>query len=1039
MKSVFYFFLLSFLFSLNCPAQQKEKNAFNEAIIKANNKVLHGDYLEAVSLYKELLSIIKKENKVKFKSLIYNRLAETYREQGNFESAQDFAEKALKISQDRLSTNKLQEAIALDILGGIRSHEGKYDNSLGYYLRALEIKKTVNDIDSSQFATSYNNIGKAYQMKAEYSQAKDYLNMALNYISNPTPSNFIRTSSIYKIFGQINYDQSFKNEALSYYLKSLKFALKVVPDDNTTLDEIYNQIGIVYTDKGNNHEALKYLQKALSLNVKKYGVNPGQVRIHFNIGTAYTNLGMKEKALYHTNKTYNMGKKAFGESHYMMHFPYSQLGRIYGDEKGISLVKKAIELLEQNPSGQNEIIIPLYEMYLVEIYTNLNDYKKAGVHLKRALEMQKNMHDRNNSRTLKTINGLARNYFNLKDFDNALKEINNSITTNLLDNDIDILSEEKFEVTKVQDPHTFIQAILTRIEINLSKYKINNDSRLLISTYKSSKQLDNIIQKTRNSLRDYGDKLYFTSIVKKAYETHVQLCLLMQNIDSDGDYENEAFLFSEKSKSNVLRELVSNPKIKEKIDINDDLLSRDDAINNKIARVRTDIITEKSKVEADTMKTYELQEKLINLIHKKDSLEKAIEKSYPKYYKLKYENSVVDVPKIQSFLDEDTTLIDFLIAENIIFSFIINNDSYHIKRISVKDLSQKVGALNNSIVDKNQTLFQTTSESLYTELFQPIASSIKGQNVIIIPDEVLWHLQFDLLINKSKKTSVINPNYLLYDYAFSYANSASFLEETLMSSLGDEKKKDCLAFSYSNEEDENKNYDNISLERLRNSKIDLPGTRQEIKALSNIIDGTYYYGSNASEYNFKNNITDYKIIHLALHAEIDSLERDNLKILFSEINNKPNIDDNILYSHELYNMKIPSDLVVLSACNTGTGEVNKGEGIMSIGNAFQYAGAKSLLLSRWEVSDETTPKIIEEFYKNLKDGHVKSEALRLAKITHLENSGVLQSQPFYWGSFYVLGNDAAIEFGSDFNYLLFVLIGLGVLLIFYFYKKRQKS
>ncbi|WP_299114838.1 CHAT domain-containing protein [uncultured Winogradskyella sp.] len=1032
MKSTVYFFFLALVFNQLNYAQQNIKIEINEA----ETDVLFGRYTEAISKYKNLTNKIEDNNLKDLSAEVFNNIANIHHKLGDFATAKNYAEKALKLSQDKLFRNKLQEAIAIDNLGKVASYNPELHSALELHKKSLRLKKSIKNIDNLEIVISHIHIAKAYQMQASYDVAQENLNLALKYITKITPKSQILKSKIYEIFGQCNYDQGFKNEALNYYLKSLVFALKVRSDDNTTLDEIYNQIGITYIDKGNNHEALKYLQKALSLNSKKNGENFGQIMIHFNIGSAYTALGIKEKALFHTKKTFNMGKSRFGEDFELMHFPFSQLGKLYGGKEGAEMVEKAINLLKKNPTDRNLLITAFYEMYLAEIYSKQKDYVIAEHHLKKALEIRKTSPDEDSYRVLITMNGLARNYINLGDFDSAYNQIKNSISENLLEENINILNADKFDVSKVKDPHTLIEAILIKIEIELAKYKLNNNLETLRTCYNDSKRLDGIIKKTRNSLRDYGDKFYFTGIVKKAYETHVQLCILMQNRDDKGNYIEEAYLFSEKSKSNILRELVSNPKIKQKVDIDNQLLMKEQDLNNDIVEIRTNLVKETSKIEIDTMKTFGLQENLISLMLKKDSLEQVIETEYPKYYQLKYDNTVVDVAKIQSFLNENTTLVDFLISGNKIYAFIINKNSYHIEQLLIEDLSKKIEIINKSIIIKDQSLFQTTSSQLYEELFKPLRDKIEGANVIIIPDEVLWHLQFDLLINNVDESNKKTPNYLLYDYAFSYANSASFLEETLTSNSTKSGKKDCLAFSYSNKDSENIDNEDGDSERLRNSNIDLPGTRQEVKALSSIIDGTYYYDENASEHNFKTNVADYKITHLALHAEIDSLERDNLKILFSEINNKPNIDDNILYSHELYNMKIPSDLVVLSACNTGTGEVNKGEGIMSIGNAFQYAGAKSLLLSRWEVSDETTPLIIEEFYKNLKAGFSKSEALRQAKITHLENSSILQSQPFYWGSFYVLGSDATIKFSNNFNYLWLLLIGLVLLLIYYFYKKR---
>ena len=229
----------------------------------------------------------------------------------------------------------------------------------------------------------------------------------------------------------------------------------------------------------------------------------------------------------------------------------------------------------------------------------------------------------------------------------------------------------------------------------------------------------------------------------------------------------------------------------------------------------------------------------------------------------------------------------------------------------------------------------------------------------------------------------------------------------------------------------------MSLATLRDTGDDLPGTRKEIKAIANIIDGQYYYGSEAIEANFKKNASRYNILHLALHGEVDNEHPENSKLYFTK--NKDSIEDNLLYSHELFALDIPAELTVLSACNTGIGKIAKGEGIMSLGTAFQYAGTKSLLLSSWEVSDQTTPTLMKYFYTNLKEGMNKAKALQQAKLQYLNAADINRTHPFYWGGFYLVGDHAPISFSP--NSYLYWILGFSVLAVIllslFWYRKKS--
>ncbi len=178
-------------------------------------------------------------------------------------------------------------------------------------------------------------------------------------------------------------------------------------------------------------------------------------------------------------------------------------------------------------------------------------------------------------------------------------------------------------------------------------------------------------------------------------------------------------------------------------------------------------------------------------------------------------------------------------------------------------------------------------------------------------------------------------------------------------------------------------------------------------------------------------------MHLALHGEVDNERPENSKLYFTKTNDT--IEDNLLYGHELFAMDIPAELTVLSACNTGSGKIAKGEGIMSLGTAFQYAGTKSLLLTSWKVSDQTTPELMKFFYANLKKGMNKAKALQQAKLQYLANANLNRTHPFYWGSFYLVGDAAPIAFSNP-TWVYWVL-ALGVLVVItaLFWYRRNTS
>jgi LPXTG-motif cell wall-anchored protein len=138
-----------------------------------------------------------------------------------------------------------------------------------------------------------------------------------------------------------------------------------------------------------------------------------------------------------------------------------------------------------------------------------------------------------------------------------------------------------------------------------------------------------------------------------------------------------------------------------------------------------------------------------------------------------------------------------------------------------------------------------------------------------------------------------------------------------------------------------------------------------------------------------------------------------------------------VYFDELYQLNFPSKMVVLSACSTGLGTQESGEGIMSLSRALAYSGVKSSVYSLWQVPDKETSEIMISFYQNLKKGQPKDEALANAKITFISNNP-MKKHPFYWAGFVVNGDVSPIV--SNSNWMIY--IGLVILALIFFFRKK---
>ncbi|WP_271783915.1 CHAT domain-containing protein [Aquimarina algiphila] len=570
------------------------------------------------------------------------------------------------------------------------------------------------------------------------------------------------------------------------------------------------------------------------------------------------------------------------------------------------------------------------------------------------------------------------------------------------------------------------------------QYLENRDSKYLDQSIIIYKNADMVIDRIRQSYQNYQDKVAFAKEAKEVYQDAIAAYLLLYTSQKNQLSLKKALYYNEKSKANTLKELLNDSYAKNFTGLPIKIIEIGKTLKTNRAFYQSQIIDELSNSSTDSIKIKEYENELFKIDRKQDSLTQILEKNYPKYHQLKYQNDIVYVADIQQQLDDKTTLLEFFIGDSTSYAFTVSKDHIGVQELVTSKLTEQIEAFRSSIISQDIQKFKKQSNALYNILLAPITKNIIGDQLIIVPDGPLWHLNFDLLLTQKDNSN--NPallSYMLNDYAITYANSANLLFAPFTTDQQPEVLQECLAFSFS-DSTQTTATNTVRLATLRDAGGDLPGTREEIRAIADIIDGQYYYGSQAVEANFKSNASRYNILHLALHGEVDNERPENSKLYFTK--SKDTIEDNLLYSHELFALDIPAELTVLSACNTGAGKIAKGEGIMSLGNAFQYAGTKSLLLTNWEVSDKTTPEVMKYFYINLKAGMNKGKALQQAKLQYLATADINRTNPFYWGAFYLVGDASPMHFEN--NTLVYWAMGLGVLgiiiLVGFWYRRRNK-
>ncbi len=305
----------------------------------------------------------------------------------------------------------------------------------------------------------------------------------------------------------------------------------------------------------------------------------------------------------------------------------------------------------------------------------------------------------------------------------------------------------------------------------------------------------------------------------------------------------------------------------------------------------------------------------------------------------------------------------------------------------------------------------------------------------MIPDGPLGNVSYDMLLTEapthwSPGAFKAYP-YLIKSHCISYVYSARLLDQPWSQRPDKQKRYAGFAPDYDfytalPEKNAPANAAYAARSGIREQAYYLPFARQSVSHVSEIWDGDAFLGNEATEASFKAAAQDYDILHLAMHGWVAPDQPMQSGLLFGTATDS--LEDNLLTISELYGMSLDAHLVVLGACNTASGTVKQGEGILSLARAFAYAGSPSMIGSLWSVPDAATGEIMQAFFGNLKAGMAKDEALREAKLSYLTKHPNSQANPFFWAGFIPIGEMDPINNLLAWHWGSWVLGGLTLLI-----------
>ena len=752
-------------------------------------------------------------------------------------------------------------------------------------------------------------------------------------------------------------------------------------------ERLYNTFGVLYYEKGDYQQAKNYFLKALE-------VLPIS---HPYYKQLFTNYRINLAQIYFKLEDYDESNKIYQE---LLTENSGNRNEIYLNIGLINLYlgasTKALEDFKKVDYGSSNKKIWLYQN-MGEAYFNLEQFDSAKKYFQKAVDaynyFQPNADHIAYGLTLKSMGELEMRsnhpFAALLNYQQAVRQFYPAYS------DTSFTSDPQ-QFSGVFSYINLFNALVAKAKAFHALYQQSSQlswAQEELQSYQSAFKLIDYVQRTYNSdeARLFLDKIKYiihTQPIDIAYELYLKT--------KDQHYIDVLYVFDQQNKASILA--LKNQSTEQ-------LLQKDTSLFFKEASIRSEItrLSLKAAQINDSIEFAKINKEIRNHEIELGKIQEQLLTS----------SVITKIPSLtylqNQLLDHKTALISFHVSDDKLTTLLITKNKINCDQ---KELFPEFHQYVTDYISELKTISSTTetkkrSKKIYSFLFGKMDFKNIGR-LIIIPDDELNYLSFESLEDSAGA-------YLIQNCSVQYQYSTSLLKKEAI----DFSDHQTLAFApFVSKEFE----DSI----LKFQK--LPSSLNEIDNLQ----GKKFIDTAATKNNFLNNLSNYKVVHLATHA-VASNKESNLSFISFYPSMKENRSEFLLYTEEIYNLPLrKTDLIILSACETASGNLVKGEGVMSLSRAFSYAGCPNIVTSLWNANDFSTAYLTNRFHFYLNKNYTIDAALREAKIDYLNDPSInpRMKNPFYWSHLIFVGN-YSVEKSSGHWWMMAIAVAvlIGILVI----------
>ncbi|GGA34740.1 CHAT domain-containing protein [Okeania sp. KiyG1] len=993
-----------------------------------------GKYKEAESLYQRSLAVTEKalgpDHPEVATSL--NNLALLYQDQRKYKEAESLYQRSLAIKEKVLGADHLHVAVSLNNLARLYYTQGKYKEAESLYQRSLAIKEKAFGTDHSDVATNLNNLGLVYKDQGRYKEAEKLFQRSLAISEKALGNDHPKVASSLTNLAGLYHIQGKYTEAEPLHQRSLKIREKALGNDHPEVATSLNNLAGLYREQGKYTETLQLLQRSLKIREKALGTDHPYVATSLNnLAVLYIDQGNYTEAEPLLQRSLAIFEKASITDHPEVATHLNNLAELYRVQgkytEALPRYQKSLEIFEK-ALGTDHPNVASSLNNLAGLYQEQGKYKEALSRYQKSLKIREKTLGADHPSVAVSLNNLARLYRDQGKYKEAEPFQQKSLAI--------------FEKALGAD-HLNVATSLNSLAI---LYHLQGDTTSAIEYFVRGMEVE---EATLTSFLTTGSESQKqASMIKLLGTTHLTIFLHLQGAPNNPDAANLALTSILRRKGRILESVTDSLQA-----IRDNLTPENEKLLDDLATTRAQIAALiYNKPESIPPKQYRQQ--IATLKGKAEKLEVDLSLASAAFAKT---NKPVTIETVQKLIPADAALVEIMQYYPYDFKakpgeqwgepryavYILHSTGapQWLDLGTVEPIHNTISEFRDKLSEPNSSI-QEVARTLDQQVMQPIREKLgNAKHILLSPDSQLNLIPFAALVDE-------NNQYLIENYTITYLTTGRDLLKLDIDFPS--KQPPILVANPEYDTPGNPNSAQLVANSKRGNKKPtrdigsslfapenltfgtLPGTQAEAEAIAPMLsEVTLLTKSNATE-NALKQVNAPEILHIATHGffleklkevappilgvgligESDfnalttsgapgklenPLLRSGLALAGVNIRKSGN-EDGVMTALEIANLSLGgTKLVVLSACHTGVGDVNVGEGVYGLRRALAIAGSESQVISLWQVGDFATKDFMVKYYQRVLKNEGRSEAMRQTQLEMLGTEGY--QHPYYWASF----------------------------------------